>query len=168
MGEYTVIGAGLAIGLFARWAVMQSVGQPVTWREVQIDLMIVLMNGLLAVQFGETLGLHGTKLAVAAAMFGASSTMVFAKLHAKFLASVDHAPVTIFTGADTQIEVPHSAPDAIVRSIGPNETTTRAQAAVERIADTSTDMPRDAEIEALTRRLNELRSGKGKSDDYLG
>jgi hypothetical protein len=120
MGDYLVIAAGLVIGLFARWSVMQSVGQLVTRRVIRIDAMIVVMNGLFATQFGETFALHGTKLAVSAAMFGASSTIVFSKLHAKFIDASDKSATSLFIGAGSTTTVPAAAPAVEVHAVSEN------------------------------------------------
>jgi hypothetical protein len=153
MHDYLVIAAGLVIGLFARWAVMQSIGQAVTWRVIRIDAMIVVMNGLFASQFGETFALHGTKLAVSAAMFGASSTIVFSKLHAKFLDVSDKSPTSMFIGAGSKVKIPAGAEDVCVHTTGPDSPTTPAE--VQRQHYLSAPIPEpDPEMQALLEKLD--------------
>jgi hypothetical protein len=153
MGDYLVIGAGLIIGLFARWSVMQSVGQAVTRRVIRIDAMIVVMNGLFASQFGETFALHGTKLAVSAAMFGASSTIVFAKLHAKFLEVSDKSPTAMFVGAGSKVKIPAGADDVCLHTDGPDSPKTTADAQRQHYLAAPIPEP-DPEIQALLEKLD--------------
>jgi hypothetical protein len=114
---WLIIAAGLCIGIMARWAVMQSINQPVSWRQVRIDGLVLMMNGLLAAQFAELFNLHGTKLGVAAAMFGASSTMVFAKLHETFVTKA--VKTAIFIGPSETAAIPPAIPPPVeVHAVG--------------------------------------------------
>jgi hypothetical protein len=110
MGDYAIVAAGLVIGVMARWAVVLSLGQPLNLRVMTIDLLVLSMNGLLALLFGQELNLHHVRLAVEAAMLGASSTIVFAKMQGEWLKH-NAGPITMYAG-------PH---DTI--SVGPNTST---------------------------------------------
>jgi hypothetical protein len=155
MHDYLVIGSGLIIGLFARWAVMQSVGQAVDKRVVRIDAMIVVMNGLFASQFGETFALHGTKLAVSAAMFGASSTIVFSKLHAKFLDVSDKSPTAMFISAGSNVKIPSGSENVCVHTTGPASPTTPVDAMVQHYLTAPIPEP-DPEMQALLGKLDDV------------
>lgn len=147
---WLVILGGLAIGVMARWAVLQSMNQPCGWREVRVDMMILLMNGLLAAQFASAFDLNGTKLAVAAAMFGASSTMVFAKIHGAFVEKV--VKTAIFVGPDQTTSIPAAIPPPVeVHSVGKQT----AQSVPERLIQVfkQADPPTDEQIEDYLRRL---------------
>jgi hypothetical protein len=103
---WLTIAGGLLVGLMARYAVMLSLNLPVGWREIRIDALVLLANGLLTVEAAELLGLHSARLAVAASMFGASSTMIFSKLHTAFVERATRVPAMVFTGPDSITVIP--------------------------------------------------------------
>ena len=150
--DWTIIAAGLLIGIMARWAVMLNSQQSVGWREVRIDALVLMANGLLAAQFGEVFHLHGVKLAVAAALFGASSTTIFSALHRRFVEQTASHPAMIFAGPGTVTTVPHEAPTVEVHAIDP-EATTNAEIAVR--AETRAPLPPAPDLDALIAELDE-------------
>jgi hypothetical protein len=118
---WLTIAGGLMVGLMARYAVMLSLNLKVGWREIRIDALVLLANGLLTVQFAELFGLHEVRLAVAASMFGASSTMIFSKLHSAFVERASRMPTIVFAGPDSTTTVPASAPAVEVHAV-PDDT----------------------------------------------
>jgi hypothetical protein len=151
--DWIVVIAGLVVGLLARWAIVLSLNEPLGWKELRIDGLIIAMNGLLAMQFGQTLSLHGIKLAVIAAMFGASSTLIFAKLHAEFLARAGKTPVQVFAAPDTTTHVPPATRAVDVTSVGPKTPQTTGEVA---IAELSKRKPvEDHSFDTLLARLKE-------------
>ena len=152
--DWTIIAGGLLIGIMARWAVMLNSQQPVGWREVRIDALVLLANGLLAAQFGEVFHLHGVKLAVAAALFGASSTTIFSALHRRFVEQTASHPTTIFAGPGTVTHVPHHAPDVEVHAIeaDPPAPLARTLRALNR-----TPLPPAPDLDALIDKLDDAK-----------
>jgi hypothetical protein len=118
---WLTIAGGLLVGLMARYAVMLSLNMPVGWREIRIDALVLLANGLLTVQFAELFGLHEVRLAVAASMFGASSTMIFSKLHSAFVERASRMPTMVFAGPDSTTSVPAAASAVEVHAV-PDDT----------------------------------------------
>jgi hypothetical protein len=148
---WLIIVAGLCIGVMARWAVMQSINQPVNWRQVRIDGLVLMMNGLLAAQFAELFNLHGTKLGVAAAMFGASSTMVFAKLHETFVSKA--VKTAIFIGPNETAAIPAAIPPPVeVHAVGPGSPQSVSDATIHIFREIP-PAPTDEQIEEYLRRL---------------
>ena len=117
---WLTIAGGLMVGLMARYAVMLSLNLKVGWREIRIDALVLLANGLLTVQFAELFGLHEVRLAVAASMFGASSTMIFSKLHQAFVQRATQLPTMVFAGPDSTTTVPAAAPSVEVHAVAPD------------------------------------------------
>jgi hypothetical protein len=79
------IGLALFVGMAARYAIMTSLDRAIEWRKELIkDLMIAPANALMAARFVETMDWHGLQAAVAVALFGGSSTIIFAALLSAF------------------------------------------------------------------------------------
>ena len=133
MDDNAIVAAGLVIGLLARWAVVLSLGQSITRRVILIDLLVLSMNGLLARLFGQELNLHHVKLAVEAAMLGASSTIVFAKMQGEWLKRNTGTPVQ-FAGGNESIRIEPSPAGLEVHTVdedSPQNTQEVMEAALE-------------------------------------
>jgi hypothetical protein len=135
MNDYAVVAAGLVIGIMARWAKVLSLGESLTKRAVVTDILILAMNGLIAAQIGEIAGIHGLKLAIEAAMLGASSTTVFAQIHAGWLKSPGIA--IVFSGSGETLSVPPSPGPVKVTSIGFDSPQTTAEVVLVTLAHIS-------------------------------
>ena len=121
--QWGVIGVGLIIGIIARWAYLMSIGNRVTPREALIDFMMVLPNGVLAVNLVDTAHIHDARLLLVAAMLGSGSTLAFVYARAQFNRwagnTLNGLPTTIFTGSNSTVHIPASSKvDVEVKTVG--------------------------------------------------
>jgi|GEM_PF-2107842 len=151
--QWDVIGVGLVIGIIARWAYIMSVGNRVTLRDALVDIMMVLPNGVLAINLVDTAHIHDARLLLVAAMLGSGSTLAFVYARTQFnrWQGASDAPTTVFAAANTTVHVPASAHEVTVQTVGYPTPQSVSEFAVQQMAETKPEPPSGEFLRILSR-----------------
>lgn len=112
--RWTAIGAGLLIGLGAKYAILIQDRSTITWRDLVVDVLLLAANALLASILIARLGITGPEAIGVAALFGASSDRVIRIIRRRFEERVNIAAEHIAASVTT---VPTSGTQASVHFV---------------------------------------------------
>lgn len=154
--RWTAIGAGLVIGLGAKYAIMIQDRSTITWRDLVVDVLLLAANALMASIMLTRLGWQGQEAIALAALFGASSDrivrIVRKRFEAKARAYIGETAVVDVSGSKATAHiVRHERPQGAPLEILGDELLAKVRA-----------LP-GGDLEALIERLNTVR-GTGEAD----
>ena len=153
--QWVVIAAGLSVGVFARSAYLMSLRKPI-WRDLTVSVIMAPMNGVLASELVESIALHDARLLLATSLLASSSTMIFVEARRRFLQwHGTEEPTQIFTGPDTTVNIPASAGDVSVTSVGTGTPQTTAQVVIAELGKAEPITDHGDAIAELLRKLDE-------------
>lgn len=155
--QWGVIAAGLGIGILARAAYLMSLRKPV-WRDLVISLIVAPMNGALTAELVSSLHLADSKLLLAAALLGSSSTMAFMGARKQFLRwhGNDRSPAQVFADPDSTTAIPPGTKGAEVVAVSPETPDSTAAVTKRALARQKPVTDEDAEMKRLLGKLDEF------------
>lgn len=154
--QWAAIGAGLAIGLVARWAYILSNGERLTWRAVLIDCMALAPNALLAIQLPGTIHLPLARLMLMSAMLSSASTTAFVRA-LKAIGNRGDNTATVFTSPGAGMNVPAHTPVSVhTVPTGPSSPQTVGEVFAASLSNTPPELPSGELIHILGRIPDEI------------